>query len=55
MGLIRSAGALDILIASYAIANDATVLTADHDFDHIARVTDLQHEYVAPSQSARCG
>lgn len=48
-GLVRAAGAVDILIAGYAIANDATVLTADHDFDHIATVTDLQHEYVAPS------
>ena len=48
-GLVRAAGAVDILIAVYAIANDATVLTADHDFDYIARVTDLQHEYVAPS------
>ena len=48
-GLIRAAGSLDILIAGYAIANDATVLTADHDFDHIATVSDLQHEYIAPS------
>ncbi|MCA0296701.1 MAG: PIN domain-containing protein [Actinobacteria bacterium] len=48
-GLVRSAGAVDILIAGYAIVNDATVLTADHDFDHIASVTDLQHEYIAPS------
>ena len=48
-GLVRAAGVVDILIAGYAIANDATVLAADHDFDHIARVTDLQHEYVAPS------
>ncbi len=48
-GLVRSAGALDILIAGYAIVNDATVLAADHDFDHIAEVTDLRHEYVAPS------
>lgn len=48
-GLIRGAGAVDILIAGYAIANDATVLAADHDFDNIARVTDLQHEYVEPS------
>jgi predicted nucleic acid-binding protein len=37
------------MIAGYAIANDATVLTADHDFDHIATVSDLQHEYIAPS------
>lgn len=48
-GLVRAAGSLDILIAGYAIANDATVLAADHDFDHTARVTDLQHEYITPS------
>lgn len=48
-GLVRSAGAVDILVAGYAIVNDATVLTADHDFDHIASVTDLRHEYIAPS------
>lgn len=48
-GLVRSAGAVDILIAGYAIVNDATVLTADHDFDYIARVSDLQYEYVPPS------
>lgn len=39
----------DILIAGYAIVNDATVMAADHDFDLIAEVTDLRHEYVAPS------
>jgi len=48
-GHVRAAGAVDILIASYAIANDATVLSADHDFDYIAAVTDLSHEYIAPS------
>ncbi len=48
-GLVRAAGALDILVAGYAIVNDATVLTADHDFDHIAAVTSLMHEYVAPA------
>lgn len=48
-GLIRAAGSLDILVAGYAIVNDATVLTADHDFDHIATVIDLRHEYVTPS------
>jgi predicted nucleic acid-binding protein len=47
-GLVRCAGAIDILIAAYAIVNDATVLTADHDFDHIAQVSDLHHEYVTP-------
>lgn len=39
---------LDILIAGYAIVNEATVLAADHDFDHIAAVSDLKYEYVAP-------
>lgn len=33
----------------YAILNDATVLAADRDFDHIAQVTDLKQEYIAPS------
>lgn len=48
-GLVRSAGPLDILIAGYAIVNDATVLTSDRDFDYIARVSELQHEYIAPT------
>jgi len=48
-GLVRAAWSLDILIAGYAMVNNATVLAADHDFDHIARVTDLQHEFIAPS------
>lgn len=47
-GLVRAAGSLDVLIAGYAVENDATVLAADHDFEHIARVTELSHEYVAP-------
>jgi predicted nucleic acid-binding protein len=38
-GLVRPAGAVGILIAGYTIANDATVLTADHDFDHICGVS----------------
>lgn len=52
-GLVRAAGAVDILIAGYAIVNGATVLTADRDFDHIARVADLRHEFVAPSSAQR--
>lgn len=51
-GLVRAAGAVDILIAGYAIVNDATVLAADHDFGHIARVVDLRHEFIAPSPQA---
>lgn len=38
-GLVRAAGSLDILIAGHAIVNDATVLTADHGFDHTANST----------------
>lgn len=48
-GLTRAAGAVDILIAGYAIVNDAIVLASDHDFSHIAAVSDLRHEYIAPS------
>jgi len=48
-GLVRAAGAVDLLVAGYAIVNDATVLASDHDFDHIASVVDLRHEYVAPT------
>ena len=47
---MRAAGAVDILIAGYAIVNDAIVLAADHDFGHIAAVSDLRHEYIAPSR-----
>lgn len=36
-GLMRGAGNSDVLIAAYAIANDLTILTADHDFAHIER------------------
>ena len=46
-GFVRGAGPVDVLIAAYAIVNDATVLTTDHDFDHIAAVVpDFRHEYV---------
>ena len=48
-GLVRAAGPTDILIAGYAIANDATMLAADHDFEHIAAVCDLKQEYIAPA------
>lgn len=48
-GLPRAAGPVDILIAAYAILNDAVVLACDHDFEHIARVVpELQQEYLPP-------
>ena len=47
-GLMRAAGTVDLLIAAYAIANDATVLSADRDFDAIAQATGgrLRHQLV---------
>ncbi|MDR6169719.1 MULTISPECIES: PIN domain-containing protein [unclassified Curtobacterium] len=46
-GYVRGAGAVDSLIAAYAIANEAIVLTADRDYDHIAAVVpDFRHEYL---------
>jgi predicted nucleic acid-binding protein len=49
-GLGRAAGASDLTIAAYAIANDATVFAADRDFVHIARASGgrLKHRYFAP-------
>lgn len=49
-GLMRGAGNVDVLIAAYAIANDLTILTADHDFEHIQRALGpgrLGQEFVA--------
>lgn len=49
-GLMRGAGNSDVLIAAYAIANDLTILTADHDFEHIQRALGpgrLGQEFVA--------
>ena len=49
-GLMRGAGNTDVLIAAYAIANDLTILTADHDFEHIQRTLGagrLRQEFVA--------
>lgn len=46
-GYPRGAGPIDTLIAAYAIVNDAIVLAADHDFDHIAAaVPGFRHEYL---------
>ncbi len=47
-GYVRGAGTVDTLIAAYAIANDAIVLAAGHDHDHIAAVVPgFRHEYLA--------
>lgn len=48
-GLVRAVGAVDTVIAAYAVANRATVLHYDHDFEHVERVRDdFQHAWVAP-------
>lgn len=53
-GAFRAAGPVDILIAAYAMLNDATVLTADKDFGHIADVVpELRHEYLSPDGDQR--
>lgn len=47
-GLLRAAGALDTVIADYAIANNAVILDYDRDFAHVASVVpELQHQWIA--------
>jgi hypothetical protein len=48
-GAVRAAGALDCLIAAYAVANDAVILNSDRDFGFIEYATDgaVRQEYVA--------
>lgn len=51
-GLVRSVGAMDALIAAYAIANDATVLHFDSDFDYVAQVVPVfKHKWIVPRGS----
>ncbi|MDO9395009.1 MAG: VapC toxin family PIN domain ribonuclease [Herbiconiux sp.] len=48
-GLMRAAGNADVEMAAFALVNDLVLLTADHDFDHIARALGpgrLHHEYL---------
>ncbi len=48
-GLLRAVGATDTLIAAYGIANQATVVHYDSDFDHIAAVCpNFQHRWIVP-------
>lgn len=48
-GLFRAVGALDTVIAAYAIANDATVMHYDGDYEHVASVRpDFRHAWIAP-------
>lgn len=47
-GLVRAAGAMDVLMAAYAVANDAVILNSDHDFGYIEIATQgaVRQEYV---------
>jgi hypothetical protein len=50
-GLIRAAGAIDCLIAAYAVVNDAIILNSDRDFGYIAAATGgtVRQEFVPES------
>ena len=51
-GCVRAVGAMDTLIAAYAILNDAILLHYDREFEFVARVrTDFRHVWVAPRGS----
>lgn len=51
-GILRAAGAMDTLIAAYAMKNDATLLHYDRDYDHIATVMpDFRHRWIMPRGS----
>jgi predicted nucleic acid-binding protein len=51
-GLLRAAGAMDTLIAAYALKNHATVLHYDRDFEHIASaVPTFAHKWILPRGS----
>lgn len=51
-GLVRAVGAVDTVIAAYALANDATVVHYDPDFEHIAKVEPrFRHRWIVPRGS----
>lgn len=51
-GLLRAAGAMDTLIAAYAMKNEAAVLHYDRDFEHIATVVPgFSHRWILPRGS----
>lgn len=48
-GLVRAVGAMEALIAAYAMANHARVLHFDSDFDHVATVVPgFRHAWIVP-------
>lgn len=50
-GLVRAAGVNDLVIAATAIVHGATVLHYDVDYEYIARVSELAHQWVVPRGS----
>lgn len=51
-GFLRAAGAMDTLIAAYAVKNAAAVLHYDRDFEHIASVLPgFAHRWILPRGS----
>lgn len=51
-GLVRAVGAMDVLIAAYALANGASVLHYDRDFEHVARaMPGFTHRWIVPRGS----
>ncbi|WP_411731794.1 PIN domain-containing protein [Paeniglutamicibacter sp.] len=45
-GLVRAAGSLDTLIASYALLHNATIISCDRDYAHISTALDGALNYV---------
>lgn len=45
-GLVRAAGSVDTLIASYALLHKATVISCDRDYRHISAALDGALRYV---------
>ena len=51
-GLVRAAGAMDTIIAAYAILSEATVVHYDRDYELIGgAVPQLRHQWIVPRGS----
>ncbi|GAB4585270.1 PIN domain-containing protein [Nocardia sp. IFM 10818] len=44
----RAAGAFDVLVAAVAIRDELTVVHYDADYEHLAEVSELRHEWIVP-------
>lgn len=45
-GMLRAAGAVDLIIAATAIQHDLQLVHYDADYEHIAAVSELNHQWV---------